>query len=79
MQKHSDSNDVHYLSVDDYGSGTYDSGSGVHCMWQIKEPLEEIQFSYVEFYGFDTIITLIKHEMLEKLCQFGGLYVFVQT
>ena len=66
-QKYARSHDIHDLSV-------YDSGSGVHCMWQIQETPEEIQLHKVEFYGFDTIITLF-YETFEKLCQYGGLYV----
>ena len=66
-QKYACSHDIHYLNV-------YDSGSGVHCMWQIQETPEEIQLHEVEFYGFDTIITLF-YEKFEKLCQYGGLCV----
>ena len=62
------SNDTHNFSV-------YDSGSGVHCMWHIKETPEEIQLHEVEFYGFDVIVTFFQDETLEKLCQYGGLYV----
>ena len=66
-EKYSLLNDTHDLRVSD-------SGSGVHCMWQIEETPEETQLHEVEFYGFDTIVTLL-YETLEKLCQYGGLYV----
>ena len=59
---------------DTYDLSAYNSGSGVHCMWQIEEAPEEIVLHIVEFDGFDTIISLF-HETLEKLCQYNGLYV----
>ena len=65
-ENYSLSNDTHDLRVSD-------SGSGVHCMWQTEETLEEILHE-VEFYGFDTIVTLL-YETLVKLCQYGDLYV----
>ena len=56
-----------------------DTGSGVHCIWQIKGAPEEIQLQHVAFLGYNMLtfktLSTRKDALSLTSCEYGGFYI----